>query len=432
MKSSPKSPDTELLDFMLRFAKLYLAGGGPTSRLEEGLARLGARFGRNTESYATPTGVFVTISDPAGATEPKTAIARVRESGTNLGLLVKMEKTLADLVDGKMSLGEASQHFDAPSFLASQYRDWQLMAAACGVGFTVSFSAYQRFGAAFVSSLIAGIVWMLSLRFLKRQFANPLFSDFIGAFLALALAALAHGLVAPLALEAYALGAIVLLVPGLALTTAISELADQNLVSGTAKFMQATLALLALGLAYLIFQQLSFSLALRSVLQPVVHKSQFGFVSTLSILANITCFGVIFRAPPKALVWSTITGTAGWASLEMLTDTRAASAGPFLASFVVGLVSLGFGRMFRLPSQVFSVPGIVGMLPGMLALSSFRYFASGDPNSGVAFSFQVAITAVSIVFGLMTARIPYVLGAQARRVREVKLSHFTQPFRRGK
>ena len=58
----------------------------------------------------------------------------------------------------------------------------------------------------------------------------------------------------PAPFEAYSIGGLVVLVPGLALTTAIAELADQNLVSGTAKLMQAVLTLLALGLAYMLFQ----------------------------------------------------------------------------------------------------------------------------------------------------------------------------------
>ena len=41
--------------------------------------------------------------------------------------------------------------------------------------------------------------------------------------------------------EAFAVGSIALLVPGLTLTTAISELADQNLASGTTKLMKGAL-----------------------------------------------------------------------------------------------------------------------------------------------------------------------------------------------
>jgi uncharacterized membrane protein YjjB (DUF3815 family) len=258
-------------------------------------------------------------------------------------------------------------------------------------------------------------IWVLLDRVVKRHVSNPIFSDFIGAFLTLAFAACAHAFLAPLSVEAYAIGGIVLLVPGLALTTAISELAEQNLVSGTAKLMQALLALLALGLAYILFQQLSVSLSLRNVLQPVITASSFGVSSAIAVLVSICCFGVIFKVPPKALLWSTLTGAAGMGCFQLLVGTRGAAAAPYVAATAVGLVSLGFGRIWRLPSQVYSVPGIVALLPGMLALNSFRYFATGDQGTGLDFVFQVAVTAVSIVFGLITARIPFTIAGERYR-----------------
>ncbi len=198
--------------------------------------------------------------------------------------------------------------------------------------------------------------------------------------------------------------------PGLALTTAISELAEQNLVSGTAKLMQATIALLALGLAYLLFQQIAESMELTSVLKPAAGKKTTQIVSVLGVILNVSCFGIIFKVPPRMLIWSTITGVLAWVVMDRMRTTGAVAAAPYVASVAAGLVSLIFSRIFKIPSQVFSVPGIVAMLPGMLALSSFRYFASGDQNTGLAFTFQVAITAGSIVFGLMTARVPFSLG----------------------
>ena len=407
MKSSPK--DRAILDFMLLYAKLYLSSGGPTSRLEDSLIRIGALYGRLTEVFATPTGVFVTLNDPTNDDDPKTALLRIRDSGTDLGKLCLLERVFDGLMERQLDLKLAQAMLVSPEFSRSTYRSAFTALAAFLVGVACSFQAYQRLGAALASGLITVIIWFITNTVLKRQGSNPIFSDFAGAFLTLVLAACAHALLKPLAVEAYAIGGIVMLVPGLALTTAIAELAEQNLVSGTAKFMQATLALLALGLAYLLFQQLSFSTGLRSVLQPVALKSQTHWLSALAIVVNISCFGVIFRVPPGALIWSTFTGLAGLACFHNLIDTRAAAAAPYVAAVAVGIVSLGFGRLSRLPSQVFSVPGIVSLLPGMLALNSFRYFASGDSNSGIDFTFQVAVTAVSIVFGLMTARIPFLL-----------------------
>jgi len=412
MTSSPgtRLSDRQILSFQMAFSRHYLNSGGPTSRLEDNLIRIGAYFGRETEVFATPTGVFVTLNDPRTTDDPTTALARIRETGTNLGQLCQLEHILSDLEANRISLEAASGVLSSHQITKSRYSSAQTAAAAMVAGFVASFVVYQRTGTALVSGLITAFVWLLINKVLIRHVTNPIFSDFTAAFLTLVFAALAHTYIEPLSIEAYAIGGIVLLVPGLALTTAIAELAEQNLVSGTAKLMQATMALLALGLAYVLFQQIAEAMDLKSVLQPTAGKKTTQIVSVLGVILNVSCFGVIFKVPPKMLIWSTITGVIAWAVMDRLRITSAAAAAPYLASVAVGMLSLAFGRLFSLPSQVFSVPGIVAMLPGMLALSSFRYFASGDQDTGLAFTFQVAVTAVSIVFGLMTARVPFSVG----------------------
>ena len=405
-----KKETQELMDFMLLYGKHYLASGGPTSRLEDNLQKLGEKNFVPTEVFATPTGIFVTLFGEFQTT----ALKRLRGASTDLGNLISLEELYGELMSHKISISEALSKLKKESIFSVPYSPWQSALAAFLAGFAISFDSYQRPLVAFVSGFITAIIWFFSNSFLKRHVPNPIFADFIGAFFTLTLGAMAHGWIQPISIEAYALGGIVLLVPGLALTTAISELAEQNLVSGTAKFMQAALALLALGLAYLLFQQISFSLQLREVLQPVAPKIHPSWISALAIWVNVACFGVIFRVPPKRLIWASLTGIFAWLVLQWIGSTRAAAAGPFLASVAVGMASLWLGGIFRQPSQVFSVPGIVALLPGFLALNSFRYFATGDENSGVAFTFQVAITAVSIVFGLMTARIPFQLVSTVR------------------
>jgi uncharacterized membrane protein YjjP (DUF1212 family) len=417
MTSFPEAPrpnDKQILGFMMAFSRLYLNSGGPTSRLEDSLIRVGSRFGRETEVFATPTGVFVTLNDPLTTADPTTALARIRETGTNLGQLCDLENVLDEMDGGRLSVSDASAALTSEAFQRPPYGANATAAAALVAGFMASFTTYQRVVPAAMSGLITAFVWFVIQVPLRRQVSNPLFSDFTGAFLTLVCAAVAHSFVRPISIEAYAIGGIVLLVPGLSLTTAIAELAEQNLVSGTAKFMQATLALLAMGLAYLLFQQIALSLHLRSTLEPQTMKHTTELVSALGVVFNILCFGVIFKVPPRMLVWSTLTGLAGWLALHAVSRTGAEAAAPYLGSVVVGAVSLSLGKLFRLPSQVFSVPGIVAMLPGILALSSFRYFASGDHDTGLVFTFQVAVTAVSIVFGLMTARIPFAVTEKFR------------------
>ncbi len=407
MKNSLEHPkDKQILSFQMAFARQYLSSGGPTSRLEDNLIRIGAHYGRETEVFSTPTGVFVTLNDPRTPEDPTTALTRIRETGTNLGQLCQLESILDDLEQDKISLAAATSGLGS-KHLVGRYSLPITTMAAFLMGWVASFIGYQRPTTALASGTIAALIWLLIHKVLTRQVSNPIFSDFMAAFASLVLAGVAHAHLGPITIEAYAIGGIMLLVPGLALTTAIAELAEQNLVSGTVKLMQATLALLALALAYLLFQHLAANMQLKEVLQPGAMKRTTQIVSVLGVMINVSCFGVLMTVPKKMLGWSTITGVVGWLVLDRLRVTGAAGAAPYLASAAVGVLSLGFGRLFRMPSQVFSVPGIVAMLPGMMALTSVRYFALGNQDSGLSFTFQVAVTAVSIVFGLMTARMPF-------------------------
>ncbi|MBI3557982.1 MAG: threonine/serine exporter family protein, partial [Deltaproteobacteria bacterium] len=185
-------------------------------------------------------------------------------------------------------------------------------------------------------------------------------------------------------------------------------LADQNLVSGTAKLMQAILTLLALGLAYMLFHDLSDSLHLLPA--PSTPQRPLSMaISTFAILVSVSCFGILFKVPPRALPWATLTGLLGWLVLRLFSSADYLVAASFLGSLSVGLVSLTLGWRYKVPSQVFSVPGMIAMLPGMLALTSMRNLAMGQQAHGINLAFRVAITAGAIVFGLFTARIPFAL-----------------------
>jgi uncharacterized membrane protein YjjP (DUF1212 family) len=404
MKRSP-SP-AELLKFLTSYARRYLAAGGPTSRLEESLENFGRKQAFQTEVFATPTGVFFTCQQ--GQDAPTTSLARIRETGINLSELCKLERTLDDVISTKISLHTAQSIIDQGHTQTSPYSFAHFSFAAFIAGFVLSFDAYQSMRAAWVSGFITFVTWMVTSPGLRSYFPTSMFRDFLGAFLALAMAAIVNYFY-PISIEAYSIGSLVLLVPGLILTTAISELAEHNLVSGTAKLMQGLLVLLALGLAYVLLHEASHALQIEGVLEGSKQKPRIFAISFLSVLTSVYCFGIIFHVPVRSLVWASLTGLAAWLALKGIQSTPLIVAAPFFASVTVGLISLSFGRAFRVPSQTFSVPGIMALLPGMLALSSFRYFALGLEETGMALGFKVAVTATSIVLGLLTARIPFIL-----------------------
>jgi uncharacterized membrane protein YjjB (DUF3815 family) len=125
-------------------------------------------------------------------------------------------------------------------------------------------------------------------------------------------------------------------------------------------------------------------------------------VGNLLMLAS---FSIIFEVPREALLGSIVCGFAGWWILQQFSNPSLFVATSYLASWIVGMISLVLGRFYRLPSQTFSVPGILALVPGLLALSSFRTIVAGQGSQGTELGVRVALIGVAIAFGLFTARI---------------------------
>lgn len=404
---------TQLVNFFAEYGGAYLGSGGPTSRLEDQLTELGLKRGYSTHVFATPTGIFITCSDESG--DSHSTIFRIKESSIDLGRLCQLEAVFRSVREGTVSESAACKQLKSGKKLRSSYPLWSLFIAAFLAGAALSYPAYGQVTSAALSGVIATIIWWVTGPGLKHRIPSGIFRDFLGCILTLGLAGGAQRALGG-TVEAYAVGGLVVLVPGLALTNAISELADQNLVSGTAKLMQAALTVLALGLAYVLFQDLMAVLHWR-VAVPELHRPLSWLAAGLGVFLSVTAFGVLFQVPPRALPWASLTGVLAWVILKKLGASELLTSASFLASFCVGTLALILGRVFQYPSQVFSVPGIIAMLPGMLALNSFRTLAlaltatgqGAVSTSGVNLATRVILIAGSIVFGLFVARLPFSL-----------------------
>ncbi len=413
------STPEEFAEFAVEFGRQYLSSGGPASRVEEQLEELAAQFHLSAEVYATSTGIFVTASHAEkneetpsinAVSEAKTPthctrLARIKENRINLSKLCSLEEVLLPISKGKQSVLEGLICLKrAARYWSPTYTTTQRLFAAFFMGVAMSFPIFRDIQAAFVSGIITTAAYEVTGPRFSRMIPSSVFRDFLGCVTTLVLAVMASKFLGGTA-EAYSIGGIILLVPGLALTTAISELADQNFVSGTAKLMSAFLTLLALGSAYLLVQEFYPSAILKNQIINRAHADL--LFSVLGLVVTVSGFAVIFSVPQKMLPWAVLTGLTGWLLLHQFETAQYAILASFLSSFGVGVVSISLSRIFAMPSQVFSVPGILAMLPGVLALSAFRSLAAGNESIGIETAFRVTLVAVAIVFGLFFARIPF-------------------------
>ncbi|MFR9642038.1 MAG: threonine/serine exporter family protein [Rikenellaceae bacterium] len=86
-----------------------------------------------------------------------------------------------------------------------------------------------------------------------------------------------------------------------------------------------------------------------------------------------TGFAVISNPPRKAVLISALLSAIGhsfrcymthYTSLDIATAT-------FFAAFTIGMLSFAFGKLIRCPSEVFTFPSLLPMIPGMYAYNMF-------------------------------------------------------------
>lgn len=86
----------------------------------------------------------------------------------------------------------------------------------------------------------------------------------------------------------------------------------------------------------------------------------------LSFLAT-ACFGVVFNAPTKAIPYCGFVGAVGWMVYYVLFEYGLEEVqASFLGAFIVAIIAHLFARRYMMPMIVFSVSGIIPLVPGGL------------------------------------------------------------------
>src|SRR5690606_12249422 len=131
-----------------------------------------------------------------------------------------------------------------------------------------------------------------------------------------------------------ALSALVVLLPGLGLTTALSELAVGHLVSGTARFSGAVMALVQLGLGVALGQRLLGALPAAGAACEAPLPD--GSVWAATLLAG-AAFAGLLRSRPVDAGWIVAAGLVAMAGARLGAGWLGPELGAGLGAFVVAL-----------------------------------------------------------------------------------------------
>jgi uncharacterized membrane protein YjjP (DUF1212 family) len=407
--SGPELPEgSDAVEFLLRFARAGHRAGYPTAELEERLLTLAGALGvRGTQVSATPTLVELSVGSLPGQ---RSYTIRVRPPTVDLDRIAKLDGLVLDVLRGELSAAAALARL-AEIEAHPLARPWFVRLAAYGLAggalAPVLGGGWQEILAGFIVGLVVGA---LNIAAARTANAEPVVAPAAGIA-----ASFCGAAIAKLGLDAspdiVTLAALVTLLPGMALTIGMRELATEHLQSGVANTANALVQLLGLVFGVGVGR----SIALNWFGLPDQGVPHVGFSGThvLAAFAAGLAFTVTLRAPTRAAVI-----TCSSAMLAILANTAGkelfgAVAGVFIAALAIGIVGEVLGGRFRRSPLVFIVPGVLILVPGSAGFNSVLKLLTGETVSGIDAAFNTFVTAMAIAYGLKVSTV-----VLPRRLRE--------------
>lgn len=122
-----------------------------------------------------------------------------------------------------------------------------------------------------------------------------------------------------------------------------------------------------------------------------------------SFIAAAT-FGVLFNVPKNSIIKCGFVGMIGWVLYyESVQIGLYVIFSTLVSAFVVGIISQFFAKKYKTPIIIFSVSGIIPLVPGGLAYDAMKHFVENDYNVAIQLTIKGLMLAGAIAMGLILA-----------------------------
>lgn len=235
----------EVLAVIIKAGAIMLQSGAETYRVEDTVVRLGLALGMvRVEPFAMPTGLVITLEDANGFT--RTEVFRIMKRETNLHKVVMINDLSRQVSQGQLDYRQVVDRIKEVERSGELYpKSLYLLAAGVGSGaFAILFKAGLL---EFCVATVAGWVVHGVLALLRKKSLNQFIIAFSGGAISAGMALLSQWIFPQINFDPVITGAIMTLVPGVAITNAIRDVINEDLISGGSRGLDAFLT--AMGVA---------------------------------------------------------------------------------------------------------------------------------------------------------------------------------------
>jgi len=123
----------------------------------------------------------------------------------------------------------------------------------------------------------------------------------------------------------------------------------------------------------------------------------YAFLSTLG-------YSVFFKVPRDSVIKSSLSGAIGWLIYIFSVDLLPSSiARTFLAAITVGFLGEFMAKRFKKPATIFTIPGIIPLVPGAGMYYTMLAIIDRDFNSAADIGTEALFIALAIAIGIIVS-----------------------------
>jgi uncharacterized membrane protein YjjP (DUF1212 family) len=386
--------------FLLALAKALHASGTATHRLEGALEDAAGRLGVVAQYFATPTSIFASFGS---GDSQQTFMVRTVPQPTNLGRWVQVTEVARAVLGGSLDPSNGAERLNGlltppaptPVTTAVGY----MLASAAGARFLGGGGRECLMAA--VAGLAIGVLSVVAQRLPNIGRVFELAAATLGSFGVAALGVALGGFSVPTT----TLAGMIVLVPGLTLTTAIAELAYGHLTAGTTRMAGAFMTFISMGFGVALGGKIA--TALFGAIPTTGPGAAPPWTNWLALIASAFAFSILLRADRRDLAWIVVAGAVAFVATRLGSELLGPAIGVFVGALAIGLGSNLFNRISLRPAAVTLVPGLLTLVPGSTGFRSIAALLDNQVVAGIDTAFTMMLTAVSLVAGLLAAAAIY-------------------------
>lgn len=373
--------------------------GAETYRVEESITRVLRTYGIESEVFAIPNNLIVSIETPEG--KPMTRMRRIGHHGNDLNSVELFSGLSRALCNRKPESKEARRWLAYVRNMKKFYSfPMQLVGNFLGAG---GFGLF--FGGTWPDAVLAGICGILVgivSKFLDNVKTNQFFRTIAASFL-MGLAAYGFGALGLTGnTDSMIIGTLMILVPGLLFTNAMRDIIYGDTNSGVNRIVQVLL--IAAGLALGTAAAWNTAAALWGTPANALVLTHGAFVQILACFIGCLGFVILFNIHGPGGLLCALGGALTWVVYLLAMELGGTDLmANFWASLFAGAYSEVMARIRKYPAISYLVVSIFPLLPGAGVYYTMNYAVRGQTDLFAESLMHTAAIAGILAVGILMA-----------------------------